>query len=314
MRVIVTGGAGFIGAHLCRHLVSTNGVDHVVAFDDMSTGSADHISEGVDLVVGDIRDERALDNAFRSADTIVHLAARPSVARSIDDPVASHLTNTWGTLQVLEAARRAGIGHIIVSSSSSVYGASVVLPKSEDAKPSPLSPYAAQKLATETYTLAHAHSFGFKALAFRFFNVFGPLQSAGHAYAAVVPAFIDAALADQPLPIHGNGLQTRDFTYVESVAEVVTRAVTAQLSSPEPVNLAFGGRSSLIDLAAELEQILGRSLARTHLPTRPGDVSDSQADSRRLRAMVPDIEPITLGEGLRRTVAWFETKRWPDGA
>jgi UDP-glucose 4-epimerase len=311
VRVIVTGGAGFIGAHVCRALTSTPAVDRVVALDNLSTGAQTNISDGVDLVVGDIRNRRIVDKVFRGADTIIHLAARPSVARSIDDPVASHLDNTWGTLQVLEAARRVGIGHVIVSSSSSVYGASVVLPKSEDVKPSPLSPYAAQKLAAETYTLAHAHTYGFKALVFRFFNVFGPLQPAGHSYAAAVPAFIQAARTGRPLPIHGSGLQTRDFTYVESVAEVVTRAVTTRLASPEPVNLAFGGRSSLLQVAAELEQILGRSLPREHLPSRPGDVTDSQADSRRLRSLIPDVEPISMTEGLRRTVEWFETDVWP---
>ena len=193
MRVVVTGGAGFIGANVCTALASTRGIDKVVAFDNLSTGSAKNVTDGVELMLGDIRESSTLDIAFVGARTIIHLAARPSVSRSIHDPVESHLNNTWGTLQVLEAARRANVGQVIVASSSSVYGANPGMPKSEDLKPSPLSPYAAQKLATETYTLAHAHCYGFKALAFRLFNVFGPLQPVGHAYVAVVPTFVECS-------------------------------------------------------------------------------------------------------------------------
>jgi UDP-glucose 4-epimerase len=169
----------------------------------------------------------------------------------------------------------------------------------------PMSPYAASKLAAESYALAHASSFGLDVLAFRFFNVFGPLQPAGHAYAAVIPAFIDAALAGIPLPVHGDGRQTRDFTYVGTVAAVLTDAVTRHVTSDRPVNLAFGSRVSLLELADVLGKILGHELALEHRESRIGDVRDSQADQTRLRALFPDVTPVDLEAGLRETVAWF---------
>jgi UDP-glucose 4-epimerase len=307
MRVVVTGGAGFIGANLCRHLAKTDGIDEVVAYDNLSTGSKENLAgaDGVDLIEADICDRNALDEAFRGASTVVHLAARPSVPKSIADPVASHVANVTGTLEVLEAARRAGGPHVIAASSSSVYGGNPTLPKHEDLKPSPLSPYAAMKLATETYALAWGHSYGFDVLAFRFFNVFGPLQPAGHAYAAVVPAFISAGLHGRPLPVHGSGEQTRDFTYVGSVASVVTEAVVRRVSAREPVNLAFGSNTSLLGLIAVLEEVLGRPLERQHGEARLGDVRDSQAEASRLRSLFPDVEPVPLAEGVRATVEWF---------
>jgi UDP-glucose 4-epimerase len=307
-RVAVTGGAGFIGANLCRALLA-DGVEEVVALDDLSSGSKANLAAApeVDLVEGSILDAAALDAALVGAESVVHLAARPSVPRSISDPVASHEANATGTMRVLEAVRRHGVGHVVVASSSSVYGGNPTLPKHEDLTPAPLSPYAASKLATESYALAWAHVWGFQVLASRFFNVFGPLQSAGHAYAAVIPAFVDAALAGRALPIHGDGRQTRDFTFVDSVTEVVTAAVRRQLGDPRPVNLAFGGRSTLLEVVDELEAILGRPLERQHGDPRPGDVRDSQADQSRLRSLFPEIEPVGLGEGLRRTVEWFRS-------
>lgn len=304
--VVVTGGAGFIGANLCRVLGADPGIGRIVAFDDLSTGREENLDGlDVELIKGDILDGEALVAAFAGVSSVVHLAARPSVPRSIADPMASHQANATGTVQVLEAARHAGVPHLVVASSSSVYGANKTLPKREDLTPAPLSPYAASKLATEAYALAYAHSFDLDVLAFRFFNVFGPLQLAGHAYAAVVPAFVSAAVEGRPLPVHGDGLQTRDFTFVDSVAGIITHAVTHRVASPTPVNLAFGGRSSLIDLIGSLEQLLGRPLEREHLPTRAGDVRDSQADQTRLRELFPGIEPISLEEGLRQTIDWF---------
>ena len=306
MRVAVTGGAGFIGANLCRVLSESEWVKDVVALDDLSTGFASYL-DGVraTFIEGSILDSRALDEAFAGADGVVHLAARPSIPRSIADPVASHEVNASGTAQVLEAVRRHHVGHIVVASSSSVYGANPTLPKHEDLAPAPLSPYAATKLATEAYALAWGHSFGIQVLAFRFFNVFGPLQSAGHAYAAVVPALIDAALSGRPLPVHGDGRQTRDFTFVGNVTAVVADALQRKVTSPRPVNLAFGTRTSLIELIALLEEVVGRSLERDHQPPRPGDVRDSQADMTILRALFPDIIPVALEKGLVATVDWF---------
>jgi UDP-glucose 4-epimerase len=213
--------------------------------------------------------------------------------------------NATGTARVLEAVRRRGVGHVIVASSSSVYGDSPTLPKREDTAPEPLSPYAATKLATEAYALAWANSYEIDVLAFRLFNVFGPLQAAGHAYAAVIPAFIDAALVGRPLPVHGDGRQTRDFTFVGSVTRVLVDAVRRRVSWPRPVNLAFGTQTSLIKLIALIEEVLGRRLEREHQPPRPGDVRHTRADQTILRSLFPDTTSVPIEEGLRATISWF---------
>jgi UDP-glucose 4-epimerase len=308
LKVVVTGGAGFIGANLCRHLVAQAGITEVVALDDLSSGARANL-DGIDarLHVGSILDDGDLDACLEGAASVVHLAARPSVPRSIADPMASHAVNATGTAMVLEAVRRHGVGHVVVASSSSVYGANPTLPKHEDLPLRPMSPYAASKLATESYALAWAHVWGFSALALRFFNVFGPLQAAGHAYAAVIPAFVDAALAGRPLTVHGDGGQTRDFTYVDSVTEVIARAVLDGTAHPEPVNLAFGGRHSLLEVIERLETIVGHPLERDHVESRAGDVRHSQADQTRLRSLFPDLEPVGLDEGLAATVGWFRS-------
>lgn len=304
MRVTITGGAGFVGANLARALLDRGHT--VVVLDDLSTGDAANL-DGLDVtfVEGSILDDAALDEAVAGTASVVHLAARPSVPKSVADPVASHLANTTGTVQVLEALRRHGVGHAVVASSSSVYGANEALPKHEDLVALPVSPYAASKLATEAYALAWAASYGLDVLVFRFFNVFGPLQPAGHDYAAVVPAFVEAALAGRPLPVHGDGHQSRDFTFVGSVAAVIADAVEQRAAHDTPVNLAFGSRITLLELVAELEAVLGTTLRRQHLDPRPGDVRHSQADQARFRSLFPDAEPLPLAEGLRRTVDWF---------
>jgi len=308
MNVLVTGGAGFIGANLCRALRSAPGIERIVALDDLSTGSKDNLAgiDDVELMIGSILDESSLAAAFTDIDAVVHLAARPSVPRSLADPVASHLANASGTVAVLEEARRQGQPHVIIASSSSVYGANPALPKREDLEPQPMSPYAASKLAAEAYTLAYGRSFGLPVLAFRFFNVFGPLQAADHAYAAVVPAFVSAALRREPFTIYGDGEQTRDFTFVGTVATVLVDAVQRRVTNPRAVNLAFGSRVSLAQLIRELESLLGRSLERVHADPRPGDVRDSQADQSQLRSLFPDVVPVPLHEGLDATIRWFE--------
>ena len=311
MKVVVTGGAGFIGANLCRALRSDPDIGRVVALDDLSTGHRANLAmlDDVELVEGSILDAGLLDRVFEGADAVVHLAARPSVPRSLADPMASHLTNATGTMEVLEAARRGGRPQVVMASSSSVYGANPALPKDEDMATMPVSPYAASKLAAESATLAYGHSFDLPVLAFRFFNVFGPLQSPGHAYAAVVPTFVDCALRGDPLPVHGDGRQTRDFTYVGSVASVLAAAVAGKVTAPGPVNLAFGTRVSLLELIGVLGTVLGRELECDHTEPRSGDVRDSQADQTRVRAMFPDIEPVSLETGLRATVEWFRAVR-----
>ena len=303
----MTGGAGFIGSNLCRRLAVTPGIGRVVVLDDLSTGVAANLDDvDVEFVEASILDEVALGRCADAVDAIVHLAARPSVPRSIADPVASHLANATGTVNVLQAARRTD-AHVVVASSSSIYGANPTMPKREDLPARPVSPYAASKLATEAYTNAYAHSFGLPTLAFRFFNVFGPRQSAGHAYAAVVPAFVDAALCGRPLTIFGDGRQSRDFTFVDTVASVLTDAVVRRVTDPDPVNLAFGTRTDLLTLIDLLEVDVGRTLDRDHQPTRPGDVAHSQADSSRLRALFPDVVATPLKAGLAATVAWMRS-------
>jgi UDP-glucose 4-epimerase len=305
LRVIVTGGAGFIGANLCRELAERPEISKVTALDNLSTGSADNL-DGVaaDLIEGSILDRDLLEEVVDGAHAVVHLAARPSVPRSLSSPVASHTVNASGTVYVLEACRRGSV-HVIAASSSSVYGSVATLPKHEDLATRPISPYGASKLATEAYVLAYGSSFDLPALALRFFNVYGPLQPAGHAYAAVVPSFIDAALRGEPLRIHGDGRQTRDFTYVGTVARVLADAVVDRVTCQTPVNLAFGSRTSILELAERLAMVADLPIETRHEPPRACDVRDSQAADGRLRHLFPEVTPVPIDVGLAETVEWF---------
>ena len=308
MKIVVTGGAGFIGANLLRQLSAAASVTELVAVDDLSTGAEINLDGlDVDFRKGSILDRDLLDDALRGADAVVHLAAVPSVPRSVLDPLTSHHANATGTLEVLEAVRRAGSPYLVVASSSSVYGANRELPKRESMRTAPLSPYAVSKLATEAYALAHAACYDLDVLAFRFFNVFGPLQAAGHAYAAVIPAFVDAAVAARPLTVHGDGSQTRDFTYVGTVCDVIADAVKRRVTHDTAVNLAFGTRTSLTELIGELGDVLGRTLEVDHTEPRAGDVHDSQADTSLLTSLFPDAQPTPLRTGLEETVRWFRS-------
>jgi len=307
VRVVVTGGAGFIGANLCAALAD-EGHD-VIALDDLSTGRAANLDDrAVKLVEGSILDRLLVHDVLDGADAVVHLAARGSVPRSLADPLATHEVNATGTAQVLEAARACSVGHLVLSSSSSVYGANPVLPKHEGLAPSPVSPYAASKLAAESLALAYQRSFGLPVLALRFFNVFGPLQTADHDYAAVIPRFIDAGLAGRPAEVHGDGGQSRDFTYVGTVVRVLAEALASTITADGPVNLAFGSRVSLVQVVAELEQLLGHPIDRHHVDARPGDVRHSQADAGCLRQLFPAVQPVSFAEGLGRTVDWFRSR------
>jgi UDP-glucose 4-epimerase len=309
MRVCVTGAAGFIGSHLVDRLLGD--AHDVVGIDDLSTGhlgNLEHVDTRFRLVEGSILDPDALHDATLGVDAIVHLAARPSVPRSVADPGASHDANATGTLRVLEAARAQGDVHVVVASSSSVYGANPELPKHERLATRPMSPYAASKLATEQYALAWQASYGLPTLAFRFFNVFGPRQLPGHVYAAVIPAFTDAALRCDTVVVHGDGTQSRDFTYVGTVVDVIADAVARRVSDPEPVNLAYGTRTTLLDLIDRLEQLTGRAIARSHVATRPGDVPHSQADNTKLRSLFPTIDPVDLTSGLGNTIDWMRSR------
>ncbi len=310
MRVVVTGGAGFVGANLLHHMATVPEITQTVVVDDFSFGFRRNL-DGLETTIheGSILDQDLLDEAVDGADAIVHLAARSSVPRSVAHPFAAHEANATGTVRVLEAARSAGGIHVITASSSSVYGANKTLPKSENLATRPVSPYAASKTAAEAYTLAWGHSYDLPVLAFRFFNIFGPLQPPLHAYAAAIPSFLAAAFQNEPIPIHGSGTQSRDFTYVDTVVQVLTNAVVQSVVHDEPVNLAYGTSSSLLEVIALIEEVLGKQLPREHLPLRTGDVPHSQADSRLLLKLFPAIEPTPLTDGLRDTIAWFRSAR-----
>ena len=307
MQILITGGAGFIGSNLARLALSAG--HDVRVIDDLSTGYRDNL-EGmpVDFREASILDVDAVGSAMKGVDSVVHLGALGSVPRSIANPLRSHHANATGTLTVLQQAVENGVPHVMCSSSSSVYGMNPALPKNEREWVRPMSPYAVSKLATEQYTLAFQQSYGLSTLAFRFFNVYGPGQRAGHAYAAVIPTFIDAAMRDETLWINGDGTNSRDFTYVATVCNTLLDAAERGVSHPEPVNLAFGTNTSLLDLVDILKEELGQELDVQHRDPRPGDVPHSQADNATLRELFPDVEATGLRQGVAETVEWFKTR------
>lgn len=307
MQVLITGAAGFIGSNLARYMLQQGDVT-VRVLDDLSTGSLRNL-EGldVDFTEGSLLDRDAVTSASRGVDSIVHLGAIPSVPRSIANPRASHEANTTGTLNVLEAAREVGVDHVVVASSSSVYGSNPKLPKSEFDWTRPMSPYAVSKQATEGYAIAYQYSYGLKTLAFRFFNVYGPAQAADHAYAAVIPKFLDAALHSRPLEVHGDGSQSRDFTFVDTVCAVIHSAVVRQVHSVDPVNLAYGTNTTLLELIEMMKAQLGHDVETHFTVPRVGDVRASQADNTRVRELFPDVTPIPLEQGLAATLEWFRS-------
>lgn len=310
MRILITGGAGFIGSNLAKFALHKDASNVVSVLDDLSTGDIRNL-EGVNVrfTEGTILDSPVLESLVRGVDSIVHLAAIPSVPRSIKDPRRTHDANATGTLNVLEAARACGVEHVVVASSSSVYGINPVMPKREDAWTRPMSPYAASKLLTEAYAIAYGFSFGLKTLAFRFFNVYGPGQAAGHSYAAVIPQFVDHALRGESLPVDGDGTQTRDFTFVESVCAAIYSAAERQVSSQSPVNLAFGTNTSLNSLISVIEAALDRKLEVDNRAPRTGDVYASQADGSLLSELFPEVRPVSLEDGVRATIEWFKSEQ-----
>lgn len=305
MRLLITGGAGFIGSNLARLALASG--HSVTVLDDFSTGYRSNL-DGIEvrLVEGSLADRDVVDAATDGADAIVHLGALGSVPRSILDPMSTHLVNATGTLTLLESARAANVAHLSCASSSSVYGLNPALPKHEREWVRPMSPYAVTKLATEQYTLAYQQSYGLSTLAFRFFNVYGPRQPAGHVYAAVIPVFLDALLKGEPLWINGDGFHSRDFTYVGTVCRVLLAAAEGGIAHPEPVNLAFGTNTTLLELVTKLERASGLAARIVHREPRPGDVKHSQADNTSLRTLFPDVHPVSLDAGLAETVAWFK--------
>jgi len=310
MKILITGGAGFVGSNLVRALESKSADFEIVVLDDFSFGFKKNLENTkAKIIEGSILDDALLSKAAEGSSAIVHLAARTSVPRSVADPISTHLINATGTMKILEVTKNQKNTQLIVASSSSVYGDTPSLPKTENLPTRPLSPYAASKLATESYSLAWSHCYDLPVLAFRFFNIFGPRQPPHHSYAAAIPTFLSAAFQNKPLPVYGDGKQTRDFTYVDSVTKTIISAIENQTSYPEPVNLAFGSQTSILDLIEEIEDILGRNLAIDFLPPRVGDVTHSYADNKILQKLFPDVKATQLSEGIKETITWFEKER-----
>jgi UDP-glucose 4-epimerase len=307
-RYLVTGGAGFIGSNLVRALLAEPGAE-VAVIDNLLTGFARNLDEvrgRITFHQADIRDFAAVRAAVEGVDTVFHLAAIPSVPRSIAEPVPSHECNINGTFQVLRAAQEAGARRVVYAASSSAYGDTLVLPKVESMNPAPLSPYALQKLVGEYYCNVYTSCFGLETVSLRFFNVFGPRQDPGSAYSGVLSLFMKHLIARTSPTIFGDGEQTRDFTYVEDVAALVMKA--RQAGVPGKVyNAGNGGRISLNETWRLLQKIEGVEIPALYGPPRAGDVRDSQADTTAAVAELGHQPRFSFEEGLRRTLAWYKT-------
>jgi UDP-glucose 4-epimerase len=307
---LVTGGAGFIGSHLVERLLRDHPRARVRVLDDFSTGSLDNLpfaaaaGERLEIVRGDIRDLVTVERAAAGADVVFHQAAMRSVPRSVADPLGANLSNVNGTLHVLEAARRAGVKRVVYASSSSVYGDRPELPKREDQPPAPVSPYAVSKAAGEQYAAVWHRLYGVETVGLRYFNVFGPRQDPASEYAAVIPRFILWGLRGQPLEIHGDGEQSRDFTYIDNV--VAANCLAAEAPAAAGVfNVGCGERVSLLAIVARLERLLGRPLQRRHTPARAGDVLHTLADVDRAKRLLGYAPLVSFDVGLERTVDHF---------
>jgi len=301
-RIAVTGGAGFVGTNLVRRLLAEG--HEVVVIDDFSTGLKSNLS-GLDCQVEEISfvDEVSLDKSTSGCEWIFHLGARGSVPRSIKNPQATFEVNTRGTLNVLNAARKHG-SRVVFSSSSSVYGRNLELPKREESWMAPLTPYAASKLSGEALVQSYAESFEISAVTFRFFNIFGPWQRPDHDYAAVIPKWIWKACRGEEIEVFGDGNQSRDFTYVDTVIEVLMTTLKREFSYPTPVNLAFGNNINLNQLIDQL-RILYPSLQVKYSGIRKGDVRDSQNNPELIQRLFPEIQPVGFEEGIRQTNEWL---------
>jgi UDP-glucose 4-epimerase len=303
----VTGGAGFIGSALVRGLLG-QGLDRVLVLDNLSSGKRQNLSDvstSVDLVVADIRDYDQMCRHFQGVDYVFHLAAIPSVPRSIQDPVPSHEANIDGTFQVLRAAQKCSVRRLVYAASSSAYGDTETLPKHESMAPNPLSPYAAQKLMGEYYCRIFYKCFGLETVSLRFFNVYGPRQDPSSPYSGVLSVFMKCLLARKQPTIFGDGEQSRDFTFVEDVVALVLKTARTPGIGGQVYNAGNGNRYTLNCIWKMLQEIEGVRIEAKYGPPRPGDVRHSQAD---VTAAVRDLghEPaFTIGEGLRRTLEWY---------
>jgi nucleoside-diphosphate-sugar epimerase len=303
---LVTGGAGFIGSHLSEALVKRG--HRVRVADNLVTGYRHNLRDGVEFMEADLADPEAARRAVEGMDYVLHQAAIPSVPRSVQHPVESHRANVDGALNILIAARDAKLKRLVFAGSSSVYGDTLTLPKREDMPTNPLSPYALQKHLGEQYGQMFTRLYGFETVTTRYFNVFGPRQDPSSAYSGVISLFIKALLEGTPPVIHGDGGQTRDFTYVANVVDGVLRAAETPGVGGEVFNVATNGRVSLNELLAVLKKILGSDAQPIYQPDRTGDVRHSQADISKARRMLGYQPTVSLEEGLRETVEWYKSQ------
>ncbi len=321
MTYLITGGAGFIGANLAAHLVGTGAAVRIL--DDFSTGKQENLlfegRERLEVIAGDIRDPAVCRRAMQGVTRVFHHAALASVPASVADPVRCHDINVTGTLHLLAAAREAGVERFVFASSAAVYGNrpdegeggpdGEVPPKHERLLPDPLSPYAASKLAGEHYCRIFHDLYGLPTFCFRYFNIYGPRQDPASEYAAAVPRFIQAFLEGRPPVLYGDGLQSRDFVFVEDVVRANLLACEAPATIPERVfNLAGQNRISLLELLAELSRLTGRDCAPVFAPPRPGDVRHSWADIRLARDCLGFVPAWPLRTGLRETLRWYRDR------
>lgn len=306
---VVTGAAGFIGSHIAERLLRDG--QQVRVIDNLLTGEQAHLdylkSLGGDLsiTIGSVTDLDALNKLFPGADYVIHLAALPSVPRSVADPLETNMHCVDGTLKVLIAARDAAVKRLVYAASSSAYGDQTGASKSEGMSPAPISPYGVAKLAGEFYAQAFYHSYGLETVSLRFFNVFGPRQNPDATYAAAIPKFIKLMLNGEGPVVYGDGTQSRDFTYIDNVAHGLLLACSADDAAGEVINLASGGRVVLNDLVDKLNLQLGTDLSAIYVPARPGDILHSRADISKAGGLLAYEPIVSFDEGLRRTVNWF---------
>jgi nucleoside-diphosphate-sugar epimerase len=302
---LVTGGAGFIGSHLAEELVRRG--ERVRIVDSLITGKRENFARlsGVDFVQGDLADLAVAQNAVEGVDYVLHQAAIPSVPRSVQDPITSNRANVDASLNVLVAARDAGVKRVVYAGSSSAYGNAPALPKVETMPTAPLSPYALQKLVAEQYCQMFTQLYGLETVTIRYFNVFGPRQDPSSPYSGVISLFISALCDGRQPKIYGDGEHTRDFTYVANVVDGVLRACAAPAASGEVINVATGGRISLNLLFRTVRDLVGGDVEPLYEAPRAGDVKDSQADIGKAQRLLGYEPTVSFEEGLRNTVAWY---------
>jgi len=308
MRALVTGGAGFIGSNLVDALVEAG--DDVVVLDDLSTGFAANLHPAATLVEGEVSDPAAVARAVAGCEVVFHQAAHRAVLRSVEQPLDTDRANVGGTLTVLVAARDAGARRVVCASSSSVYGGAEQLPTPETAPLVPRSPYAVSKLAGEHYCRVFWELFGLETVALRYFNVYGPRQRPDSRYAAVIPLFVDALLRGLPPEVHGDGLQSRDFTFITDAVASNLRAAEApaQQCAGRAYNVAGGASYSLLELIGILERLIGVEATPSHVAPRAGDVRHTRADVAAAAADLGHRPAVSFEEGLARTVEWFRSR------